>query len=176
MVDWTREQPILVYMRALVQRHFVEVGVSYSVFNNSRGIHPSQGVGGFGHTVTAHGTTSRHAEGRACDIYFYTWEPQLRAFGDALFDGLASNARVLGIEDLIYYKRTWSLRNPTVHASDAIDERNHRDHLHVGFSRAASQNCPAILDTICARARTQGLGPLHNSLAPRPTGIRGGMS
>jgi hypothetical protein len=160
-------------MRELVEKNFPEVGVAYSERHNYPGIHPSQGVGGLGHTVTAHGTPSRHTEGRACDIYFYTWEPQLRAFGDALFDGLAANAGRLGVEDLIYFKRTWSLGHPTIHASDPIDRDNHRDHLHVGFSRAASQHRPMVLAKICEEARAKGLGPLHNSLATRPAGIRG---
>ena len=173
MVDWSVEQPIFVYVQQLTWKHFPEVAMSYSERKNYPGIHPSKGVGGFGHTVTAHGGPSRHAEGRACDIYFYTWEPELYALGKALFDQLAAHATLLGIEDLIYYKWTWSARHPTVHPSDATDTRNHRDHLHVGFSRAASQNTPSILESLFAQARHDGMGPLHNSMAPPPAGIRG---
>jgi hypothetical protein len=175
MVDWTREQPILVYVRELTWKHFPEVAVAWADHKNYPTIHPTLGVGGFGHTTTAHGTPSRHTEGRACDIYFYTSDAQLYQWGLALFDQLATNASRLDVEDLIYYKRIWSARHRYVHATDARDMRNHRDHLHVGFSRPGSQRRPIILDTLFQEARKIGLGPLHAPAFPRPEGIRGGI-
>ncbi len=173
MVDWTHEQPVFFYVRELTRRYFPEVEMAWSDEHNTADIRTA-GVGGFKNRLTAHGTRSRHAEGRGCDIYFYTNQPQLLRFGLALFDQLAANAVHLGIEDLIYYTRIWSVAVPSIHATDVVDMNNHRDHLHVGFSRAASQSRPPLLESLFQEARRIGLGTLHGSaLGVPPRGIRG---
>lgn len=161
----------MLYVRDLVGKLAPEIGISYGKIYK-RPNHPSKGVGGFNNRTTARHSFSRHSEGRACDIYVNTNDAFLRVLGDALFKRLAANARTLGIEDLLWDTDAWSHLQPHVHRNPDIDSIfDHQNHLHVGFSRAASQSKPPLLLQIITSAveEAKAAMPLYEH-APR--GIR----
>ncbi len=151
---WDKEQPVMLYIRHLIRKYCPEVGVRHDLALSKKYKikivnHPAAGVGGFVNRKTKHNKLSRHAEGRGCDIYVNIDTELLREFGDRLFQALAASGVSLGIEDLIWNDMVWTAKKPWVHAYGDTD---HRDHLHVGFSRPASQNCDPALDKIVWQA------------------------
>jgi len=151
-MSWDREQPIMLYVREIIGEEAPEVGSSYDKIHH-RPHHPSKGVGGFAQRPRRDGGFSRHSEGRACDIYVTVNDPYLRNLGDALFDRFAANAHSLGIEDLLWDTSAWSHVHPNVHHNPDVDSiLEHQNHLHVGFSRAASQTRPPLIRQIIVEA------------------------
>jgi len=168
MVTWNHEQPIFHYVRELIGKKAPEVGINYNK-THPHTRHPTYGVGGFNNRTNRRGGFSRHSEGRACDIYVNVNDSYLRALGDALFKGLAKHARSLGVEDLLWDDQAWSHVTPHVHRNPDIDSLlDHQDHLHVGFSRAMSQQKPRILEQIISDAVQEAkLSMPHYVHAPR---------
>jgi hypothetical protein len=148
---WNTDQPAVIYLRELIWKYFPVVGVWHDASLSIRygkyvRDHPAHGVGGRVPRTTAQGGFSRHSEGRAADIYVDIHNAYLKRFGDELFDRLAANAMTLGLEDLIWNTRQWSAKHLTVHP---YPKHDHQNHLHVGFSRLASQRRNPLLDSIC---------------------------
>src|SRR5262249_44872434 len=151
-MGWDQEQPIMPYIRELIGQLAPEVGESWGRINHYPN-HPLKGVGGYVKRKNARGGFSRHSEGRACDIYVNVKELYLWMLGNALFKGFAASGRELGIEDLLWDTYAWSHGDPTVHRNPDTDSvRRHQDHLHVGFSRAASQTRPPLVRKIITEA------------------------
>jgi hypothetical protein len=162
-VDWNQEQPALLYVRELVGTYLPVVGLwhdaTLSIESGTKvRDHKAQGVGGFKARTTAEGGFSRHSEGRGADIYVDTRNPWLKSIGDALFQELSENMDELGIEDLMWNRQVCSDDNPEVHAISTVKSKKtgqapnpHLDHLHVGFSRVASQRRSPLLKEIFMR-------------------------
>lgn len=79
------------------------------------------------------GGYSEHAEGRAIDLGIPTTNsgkarPEL---GDPVVELLIPNAGALGIQILIYNRRSWSARKPS--GGDYKGSRPHYDHVHIGL-------------------------------------------
>lgn len=169
---WDVDQPAVKYVRELVFKYFPAVSMAHDITlsrkaNKSIMDHPAHGVGGRVQRTTASGGFSRHSEGRAADIYVNVKNAYLKRFGDELFQRFAANARSLGLEDLIWNDQIWSAAHPTVHAYTDTD---HRDHLHMGFSRIASQHIHQGLEGLIREAAevTDAAFPVPKTDLPFP--------
>lgn len=80
---------------------------------------------------------SYHSEGRALDIGLLVSRPNEKVIGDALFRIFVNTSSDLGLEEIIWNRQIWSARKPTVHPY--AGHSPHGDHVHLGFSRDASQ-------------------------------------
>ena len=96
---------------------------------------------------------SAHSEGRAADIYLRaSYLPEKRA-GDLLFRAFSRSAARLGVDHVIWNGQIWSAsRGGPRHLPK--DRNQHRDHVHVAFTRIGSQGNAATL------------GPFLRSLRP----------
>jgi hypothetical protein len=82
-------------------------------------------------------TPSLHAEGRALDIGLRVHDPSEKVIADRLFDIFVDLADQLGLQEIIWNPQIWSIARPSVHRYVGHDP--HTGHIHVGFTRAASQ-------------------------------------
>jgi hypothetical protein len=82
-------------------------------------------------------TPSLHAEGRALDIGLDVRKPTEKTIGDGLFQIFIDVAGQAGFEEIIWNRQIWSTRNPHIH--HYTGQSPHTDHVHVGFTRQASQ-------------------------------------
>lgn len=82
-------------------------------------------------------TPSLHAEGRALDIGLDVRNPKENTIGDGLFRIFGEVAVVAGIQEVIWNRQIWSSARPLVHPYTGHDP--HTGHVHVGFTRDASQ-------------------------------------
>ncbi len=160
MTNWTVDQPAVEYVRELVAKYFPAIGLFHDSYmtvhprdygDHTFRNHSLKGVGGYKNRMTASGHPSRHAEGRAADIHADVRNAYLKRFGDEVFNRLAANASSLGLEDLIWNHDIWSAVHPRVHHYGSND---HEGHLHVGFSRPASQHRNPLLDRLIKEAAT----------------------
>ena len=108
-------------------------------------------------------TKSLHAEGRALDIGLDVRKPAEKTVGDGLFQIFVDTATLAGFEEIIWNRQIWSTRTPQIHHYSGHSP--HTDHVHVGFTRPASQQTtfPGLLITKIAILRT-GLEDLSNAL------------
>jgi hypothetical protein len=91
-------------------------------------------------------TPSLHAEGRALDIGLNVNKPSEKVIADRLFDIFVDLAGQMGLQEIIWNRQIWSTARPVVHPYTGHDA--HTGHIHVGFTRDASQNTlmpPALL-------------------------------
>lgn len=109
-------------------------------------------------------TPSLHAEGRALDIGLDVRKPTEKTIGDGLFKIFVDVAVPCGIEEVIWNRQIWSTRTPHVHPYTGHSP--HTDHVHVGFTREASQQTtfPGILMIKIGELRS-GLVDLSKSLS-----------
>ncbi len=159
-INWTKDQPAVVFLRQQVGVFFPAVGLHYdakmTVKPGARHTvrdHPSLGVGGQVSRTTEGGGPSLHAEGRAADIYVKVQNAYLKAIGDALFTGFVANAAQLHLEEVIWNGQMWTASVPRLHAIPA-GKNQHTDHVHVGFTRPGSQHHSPLLVTVLRDART----------------------
>jgi hypothetical protein len=95
------------------------------------------------------GVKSKHASGRAIDIYLHVREPQEKALGKLLYGMFKDYAAVATTAHVIYDGLIWTARHPTDRSTREAGVRDiHDDHVHVDF------------DT------TRIEGPAHHLLAP----------
>lgn len=159
-----KDQPAVLYVRALIYKYFPAVALHWDSANsvekqkdgkyhNFRD-HPLHGVGGFNRRKTEAGKDSIHGEGRAADIYVAAKNAYLKRFGDELFMRFVANAHVLGVEQVVWNLQIWSQSDRTVRSFVARPHhmKSHEDHLHLQFSRAASQRTPELLETLISDA------------------------
>jgi hypothetical protein len=108
-------------------------------------------------------TPSLHAEGRALDIGLDVRKPAEKMIGDGLFKIFVDVAVQTGLEEVIWNRQIWSTRNPHIHPYTGHSP--HTDHVHVGFTRQASQQTtfPGILLIKIAQLRT-GIEDLSRAL------------
>jgi hypothetical protein len=158
-INWSQDQPAVLALRKWVAVYFPEVGLHYDAMKTvdpkSHGTvrdHPSHGIGGYVPRTTEKGGFSRHSEGRAGDIYVKVQNPFLKAIGDEAFAGFVANARQLGLEEVIWNGQIWSSTVPHVHAIPAGSDQ-HTDHVHVAFSRSASQQGQPLVSQVLKGAR-----------------------
>lgn len=100
---------------------------------------------------------SEHAEGRAIDLGIPTTsagkaKPEL---GDPVVDLLIPSASALGIQILIYNKRSWSARKPS--GGEYKGSKPHYNHVHIGLipdtaARLNYATIEAILGNVSATA------------------------
>jgi hypothetical protein len=83
-------------------------------------------------------TPSHHSEGRALDIGLSVSIADEKMLGDQLFTLLIDSAGDLGLDEIIWNRQIWSTQRPMVHPYQG--QNPHTDHIHVGFTRTASQN------------------------------------
>lgn len=125
-ISWRRNQPMVKYLKRWLPRMFPLI----------------KKVGGYANRTTARGSFSAHSEGRAADIYLRANIPEQKALGDALFKMFRERSRELGVHHVIWNRQIWSARRggPRPYGGGS-----HRDHVHVAFTRVASQKQPSIL-------------------------------
>ena len=109
-------------------------------------------------------TRSLHAEGRALDIGLSVGNPTEKTIGDSLFQIFVDTAAQAGFQEIIWNRQIWSSAHPNIH--HYTGQNPHTDHVHVGFTRQASQqtSMPGILLIRIAMLRT-GLEDLSNALS-----------
>lgn len=97
------------------------------------------------------GTFSMHSEGRAADIYLEAGDATQLQIGDGLFEVFRRWHRNLGVDHVIWNRQIWSEENGGPRPYTGTHP--HRDHVHVAFTRAASQVQPTflipLLDGVC---------------------------
>lgn len=100
---------------------------------------------------------SEHAEGRAVDFMV-----PLKALGDQL---AAWAIRVPGVQTVIWYDRAWTSTNPVWHPyvdsggrPYADPTTGHRDHVHVGLTRAAGASGTVGAGVSSVQALAGGVG------------------
>lgn len=86
--------------------------------------------------VRGGGTWSLHAEGRACDLGVRPYSAQ---YGTDLAEQLRSHSGELGIQLVIWNRRSWSGSRPHDGWRPYRGVSPHTDHLHVELSRAAAR-------------------------------------
>lgn len=121
---------------------------------------------------------SEHAEGRAVDLMV-----SVKALGDRVANWAI---RVPGVQTVIWYDRIWTSTQPTwrpyVDAGGkpfASATLGHRDHVHVGLTRAASQSLesgrgmslPAIAGGIGNAVTSVGSGVVDAAVQPLLDGL-----
>ena len=108
-------------------------------------------------------TPSHHAEGRALDIGLNATIRDEKLLGDQLYVLLIASANDLGLDEIIWNRQIWSSRRPHLHPYTGHSP--HTDHIHVGFTRAASQRAllPSSVWMRIAALRT-GLEELGSTL------------
>ena len=123
MTDWSGPQPAPRALWEAVHANFPNV--------RNLGIYSPRYVAG------TH-TPSHHSEGRALDIGLNVTLPDEKRLGDKLFTLLIDCARDLGLDEIIWNHRIWCMHRPLVYPYQG--QNPHDDHIHVGFTRTASQN------------------------------------
>ena len=98
------------------------------------------------------------------DIGLSASKPTEKTIGDGLFQAFIDVAAEMGVEEVIWNRRIWSTRNPHIHAYHGHSP--HTDHVHVGFTRAASQRTsfPNSLQVKIGQLRT-GLEDLSKAFS-----------
>ena len=141
-IDRNQDQPIVTFLKRWVPTIFPVVPQNHP---------PGRGVGGYVPRTTAMGTFSFHSEGRAADIYLSAGEPTQLQVGDGLFAMFIRWHALLGVDHVIWNRQIWS--EDQGGPRQYMGRRDHRDHVHVAFTRAASQRQPTflipMLDGVC---------------------------
>jgi len=131
----------------------------------------ARNLGIYNHRVIAgtH-TLSHHAEGRALDIGLLVARPGEKLLGDQLFEIFIDSASVLGVDEIIWNHQISSASHPAVHHYHG--QNPHIDHIHVGFTRAGSQNTafPPVFLIRIAQLRT-GLEDLTQPFVARGNSV-----
>ncbi len=135
-VTWKQDQPIVKYLKTWVPIIFPVVPR-----NHARG----KGVGGFVDRTTAKGKFSAHSEGRAADIYLDAFDSTQKQVGDRLFYTFRSYGQLLGVDHVIWNREIWSSAKGGPRPFEGAGRRPHTDHVHVAFTREASQSQPPLL-------------------------------
>ncbi len=100
---------------------------------------PVTSVGGYSCRAIVGGSqTSVHSVGRAIDIMVSALDPEGLQTGDEIRNVLINNAEVLGIQRVIWNRKTWAPN--TDGWRDYTGENPHTDHLHVEINLEASEN------------------------------------
>ena len=88
------------------------------------------------------------------DIGLLANRPTEKTIGDGLFQAFIDVAGQIGVEEVIWNRQIWSTRNPRIHAYHGHSP--HTDHVHVGITRAASQQTqfPVMLHIKIGELRT----------------------
>jgi hypothetical protein len=157
----SQDQTAVIYLRQLITVNFPEVALHWAAAQNVdpsnrnaprfRETHSLHGVGGYKNRTTEFGNPSLHASGRAADIYVKTANPLLKAIGDQLFKGFTTQGPLIGLEEVIWNRQIWSRSHPTIQQYQG--SKTHEDHVHVGFTRAGSQQRSPLLATIVQQAK-----------------------
>lgn len=106
---------------------------------------------------------SAHAEGRALDVHLNAAEPNERLLADQLAAALVRKAGRLGIDNVIWNRRIWSVAHPRWRPYSGASP--HTDHIHIEFTRTGSQGADVrAIEVEVAIIRT-GLEELAQSRA-----------
>lgn len=145
-VNWKRNQPIFFQLELLLVENFpflTELGYGKRW----------SGMGAYVNRTTRSGGVSHHAEGRAVDIYLSAFKSAERRLGDGLFELFIANGRALGVDHVIWNHRIWSWERGGPRPYTNRQNGPHTDHVHVSFTRAASQQQPDILSKLIPALR-----------------------
>jgi hypothetical protein len=114
-------------------------------------------------------TPSHHAEGRALDIGLLASNPDEKPLGDELFQLFIDSEDDLGLDEIIWNHQISSASRPAIHPYAGLDP--HTNHIHVGFTRPASQKTvlPAsfLLRVAILRTGLEDLRQSNNGLSSR---------
>jgi hypothetical protein len=80
-----------------------------------------------------------HEYGLAADIYVRVIMPDEKRIGDGLFEMFKTHPE-LGVEKVIWNRQAWDLGSPTDESRPFRGDKPHTDHVHVRFTRTASQS------------------------------------
>jgi hypothetical protein len=122
-INWNRSQPAPLALWRLVSANFPQAR-NLGIFNRRN--------------IAGTNTPSLHAEGRALDIGLRVTDPSEKLVADQLFQAFMDLGAQIGLQEVIWNRRIWSARRPVPHAHTGSNP--HTDHIHVGFTRAASQS------------------------------------
>lgn len=146
-------QPIILHLREVLPKVFPVLKTKTGV---RKGVHKT-GVGGYVDRKTKDGGFSAHSEGRAADIYLDWHNPYEKQIGDGLYAMFIENAKKLGVKNVIWNKRIWTVSNNQEASYKEGKKGFHRDHIHVEFSSEGSQQRPIVLEDLCHSARAVGV-------------------
>lgn len=136
-IDWNKNQPIIFHLRRVLPSVFPVLRTP------GHGQH-SSGIGGYvNRTHRFDDQLSPHAQGRAADIYLNANDIGEKTIGDGLFYMFINNADNLGIDNVIWNRQIWSISKGGPRSYTVGKE--HRDHIHVEFTKEGSQEKPASL-------------------------------
>lgn len=145
-VSWNHAQPAPLALWRLVSANFPQAR-NLGIFNPRN--------------IAGTNRPSLHAEGRALDIGLNVSDGTEKTIGDELFRAFVELASSIGFEEVIWNRQIWSSRRPVVHPHTGADP--HTNHIHVGFTRAASQQIGfPVLSLMIAAIRT-GLEELNSA-------------
>lgn len=121
-IDWNKPQPAPKALWKIVKRNFPSA--------RFLGIYNKRNVAGTK-------KPSSHSDGRALDIGLLVSRSREKEIGDGLFALFIKNAKELGLHHVIWNKKIWSTTRGGPRAYKGAN--SHRDHIHLAFTRAASQ-------------------------------------
>ena len=145
-INWNRSQPAPLALWRLVSANFPQAR-NLGIFN--------------ARNIAGTNRPSLHAEGRALDIGLRVSDGTEEMIGDELFRAFVDLGSSIGLEEVIWDRQIWSSRRSVVHPYTGANP--HTDHVHVGFTRAQSQQIGfPVLSVRIASIRT-GLEDLNRA-------------
>src|SRR5262249_9375959 len=149
-MPWDRPQPAPLALWRIIHANFPQTR-NLGIFN-PRNIAGSR-------------TPSLHSEGRALDIGLSASVTRERTIGDLLFRDFAEIGALLQLEELIWNLQIWSDSRRYIHPYTGVNP--HTDHIHVGFTRAGSQQTDFPVLMVRVGIIQTGLGELDSANANR---------
>lgn len=135
--DAHKNQPIILFLRQWMPVHFPLLQSRHA-----RGRIHESGVGGYNNRPGG----GAHIEGRAADIFVNAFREDEKPIGDGLFKIFSHHAHELGVETVTWHLHIWNREaNDLPGVPRPFTRGDHNDHIHVAFTREASQQQPAIL-------------------------------
>lgn len=121
-IDWNKPQPAPKALWNLVKTQFPRARF-LGIYNNR--------------PVRGKKKPSTHAEGRALDIGLFVTHKTEKQIGDGLFQLFIRQSSELGLHHVIWNKQIWSSSKGGPRKYTGVNP--HTDHVHLAFTRSASQ-------------------------------------
>ena len=146
-MPWDRAQPAPLALWRIIHANFPQT--------RNLGIYNPRNIAGTR-------TPSLHSEGRALDIGLSANVPRERTIGDLLFRDFAELGVQMQLQEVIWNQQIWSDARRHIHAYTGANP--HTDHIHVGFTRAGSQQTDFPLMMVRVGIIFTGLGELDSAM------------
>jgi len=149
-MPWDRPQPAPLALWRIIHANFPQTR-NLGIFNPRN--------------IAGTRTPSLHSEGRALDIGLFASVTRERTIADLLFGDFAEIGVLLQLEELIWNHQIWSDSRRYIHPYTGVNP--HTDHIHVGFTRAGSQQQDFPVLMVRVGIIQTGLGELDRANANR---------